>query len=297
MLARLLSRVRAVDRIGPRTGPNGTVIKTPAEKYAGKGRGNWACWDHAENDILVAAAERWSKSVPPGDRYWLCWSVDDAWCRMQQKLILEIGWTPVVGADASITGRTTVLPGAIFIDFLDDLPMPDVWTHFPLELVFGWVDRLAFWHADVLLPRLVLRDYARQFEQLRGPVTAAAYSPRDRFQPRTWNNNDRWFEVIGCTTRAASRSQWECGGGWWRHFQNHPNCAVVPDLHRYSWDHGGGIRYWSEALGGQTCRLAFDARYHVSTYHRPDLRPAGRPLGAADLPKFAADLSIADLLD
>lgn len=297
MLARLLSRVHPVDRVGPRTGPFGTVVKTPAEMYAGKGRGNWACWDHAEKDILLAAAERWSKQLPPGDKYWLCWSVDDAWCRLQQKLVLELGWTPIVGADASVARQTTILSGAIFIDFLAGLPMPDVWTHFPLELVFGWVERVAFWHADVLLSRPILRRYARQFDHVCGPVTAAAYSPRDRLQPRTWNNNDRWFEVIGCTTREASRSQWDCGGGWWRHFQNHPNCAVVPDLHRYSWDHGGGIRYWQEALGGQTLRLPFDTRYHVSHYHRPDLRPSGRSLGAVDLPKFAADLGIADLLD
>ena len=174
----MLARLLPIDRIGPRTGPNGTVIKTPAEKLAGKGRGNWACWDHAEKDILLAAAERWSKQIPPGDRYWLCWNIDDGWCRLQQKLVLEIGWTPVVGADASMTGRMTVLPGALSIDFLAGLPMPDVWTHFPLELVFGWADRLAFWHADVLLPRPILRKYARQFEQILGPVTAAAYSPR-----------------------------------------------------------------------------------------------------------------------
>ena len=62
----MLTRLLAVDRVGPRTGPNGTVIKTPAEKYAGKGRGNWACWDHDEKDILLAAAERWSKQLPRG---------------------------------------------------------------------------------------------------------------------------------------------------------------------------------------------------------------------------------------
>jgi hypothetical protein len=297
MLTRFFSRVRPVDRVGPRTGPNGTVLKTPAAKYVGKGRGNWACWDRDEKGLLLAAAERWAKQLPPGDRYWLCWNVDDAWCRLQQKLVLEAGWVPVVGADVSMAGRTTVLPGAVFIDFLDGLPMPDVWTHFPLELVFGWVERLAFWHADVLLPRPVLRAYARQFEAISGPVTAAAYSPpRNRLRPRTWNNNDRWFEVIGCTTREASRGQWGCGGGWWRHFQNHPNCAVVPNLHLYSWDHGGGIRYW-EDRGGQACRLPFQTRFHVSHYHRPDLRPAGRTLAAVDLPRFAAELDVEDLLD
>ena len=50
--------------------------------------------------------------------------------------------------------------------------MPDVWTHFPLELVFGWADRLAFWHADVLLPRPVLQGYAQRFEHVSGPLNA-----------------------------------------------------------------------------------------------------------------------------
>src|SRR5947209_19277783 len=132
MLAGLLSRVRPVDRIGPRTGPNGTVVKTPAEKYAGKGRGNWACWDHDEKDILLAAAERWAEQLPPGERYWLCWNVDDAWCRVQQRLVLELGWTPVVGADASMAGKTTVLTGSVLIDFIAGPPDPDLVPTFHL---------------------------------------------------------------------------------------------------------------------------------------------------------------------
>jgi hypothetical protein len=163
--------------------------------------------------------------------------------------------------------------------------------------VFGWAERLAFWHADVLLPRPAMRDYALRFEHVHGPMTCAAFSPRNRLKPRTWNNNDRWFEVIGCTTREASRSQWDCGGGWWRHFQNHPHCPIVPDVHRYSWDHGGGIRFWEEAHGGKTHKLRFDTRCHVSHYHRPDLRPTGRSLGAVNLAEFTSELGISDLLN
>ena len=44
------------DRRGPRTGPHGTLVKTPAEKHQAKGRGNWACWDATELDQLTAAA-------------------------------------------------------------------------------------------------------------------------------------------------------------------------------------------------------------------------------------------------
>jgi hypothetical protein len=296
MFTRLLSHVRPVDRIGPRTGPNGTVIKTPADKQIAKGHGNWACWDADETPALLAAAECWASQLPPGDKYWICWSNDDAWCRVQQRLVLEVGWTPLVAADVSLGGEPTVLPGAVRLDFAAGLPLRDVWMHFPLEMAFAWVERLAFWHSDVLLPRPLMQAYARQFDDLSGPVTAAVFSRRDLLRPRGWNNADRWFEVIGCTTRAASRDQWARGAGWWKHFQNHPNCQVVPDLHRYNWDHGGGIRYWQRQHGGQVCRLQFDSRHHVSHYHRPDLRPAGQPLTGVNLPSFASSLGIGDLI-
>jgi hypothetical protein len=68
MFAELLRRVRP-DRRGPRTGPQGRVVKTPDEKHRAKGHGNWACWDTAELEHLSAAAARWSAQLPPGDRY------------------------------------------------------------------------------------------------------------------------------------------------------------------------------------------------------------------------------------
>src|SRR5262249_14301397 len=151
MLAKLVRRVRP-DRRGPRTGPQGKVLKTAPEKVRAKGHGNWACWDGHELDQLSAAAARWAVKLPPGDRYWLGWNIHDDWCRLQQRLVLEVGWTPVVGVDCSQVPEPTILPGAIRIDFQAGLPAPDMWMHFPMELVFDWVDRLAFWHSDVVLP-------------------------------------------------------------------------------------------------------------------------------------------------
>ena len=295
MLAELLRAVRP-DRTGPRTGPDGRVVKTPAEKYRAKGHGNWACWDTSELEQLSAAAARWAAALPPGDRYWLCWNIQDDWCKLQQRLVLEVGWTPVVSVDCSQVAAPTILPGAIRLDFQAGLLVPDMWMHFPLELVFEWVDRVAFWHSDLLVPVPVMREYARRFEGLAGPVTAAVFCRRNLLRPRAWDNADRWFEVIGCTTREASRSQFQCGAGWWKHFQNHPNCGPVPDLVNYHWDHGGGIRYWEHVHGGHVNQLWFNDRYHFSHYHRPDVRPRGEALGAADLERVAEELGITRLL-
>jgi hypothetical protein len=294
MLAELF-RPKA-DPVGPRTGPHGKVLKTPRERYAARGSGNWACWDAADLGHLFNAVARWERQLPPGDRYWLCWNNRDDWCRAQQALVLAVGWTPVVGYDHGQVRNPTVLDGAVAIDFRAGLNVPDLWMHFPLEFVFEWADRLAFWHSDVLLPLPVMRDYARRFERLTGPVTAAVFSRRNLFRPRGWDNADRWFEVVGCTTRAASRSQFARGAGWWRHFQNHPNCGPVRNLAHYHYDHGGGIRYWQRAHGGQVDRLWFNDRYHVSHYHRPDLRPKGRPLADVDLGRVADELGIQKLL-
>lgn len=297
MLSRLLPFVSPAQRRGPRTGPHGTVIKTSQERFIAKGHGNWACWETSELDRLHALAESWASQLPAGDKFWLCWNNDDAWCRLQQRLVLAVGWTPIVGIDRTLAAKTTILEGAIGIDFQKGLEAPEVWMHFPIELVFGWVKRLAFWHSDVLLPLPVMRDYAMQFDELHGPRTAAVFSRRSLLHPRAWNNADRWFEVIGCTTSAASEDQWRRGSGWWKHFQNHPNCPPVSDLNRYHWDHGGGIRYWQRAHGGEVVRLQFDRRFHATHYERPDLRPRGCSLGDADLKQMASELDICQLLD
>src|SRR5579884_170432 len=163
------------DRVGPRTGPGGRVVKSPEERERGKGHGNWACWLPEELGTLLDAAADWARQLPPGDRYWLCWNVNDAWCRLQQRLVREAGWTPVVGGDPN-RPAPTVLDGSVSIDFNRALGLNSVWLHVPLELAFAWAGvRLAFWHADVLLPRPLLRRYARQFEAMTGAVTAAVY--------------------------------------------------------------------------------------------------------------------------
>jgi hypothetical protein len=278
------------------------VVKTPEEQERGKGTGNWACWQPVELGRLLDAAAAWARQLPPGDRYWLCWNVNDAWCRVQQRLVREVGWTPVVGTDTNVT-EPTILEGSVRLDFNAALGLRSLWMHVPLELAFAWAgSRLAFWHADVLLPRPVLRGYARQFEGLSGAATAAVYCRHNVFRPRAWDNAPRWWEVIGCTTREASRSQFDHGCGWWRHIQNHPNAGPMPDLARYQWDHGAGIHYWRCVHGGSVRRLRFDARYHFNHHrlrevHRLGTLHKGDALGELSLPALAGSLGIADLVD
>lgn len=293
-----LMRRTVKERRGPRTGPHGRTVNPPEERRAGKGTGNWASWEPEELGILLAAAERWARQVPPGDKYWLCWNINDRWCQLQQRLILEVGWTPIVGADRMVR-KPTIVDGAIFIDFNEGLNLPCLWPHFVLEFVFAWADRLAFWHADVLMPRTRLQAYAHRFEAMTGPETAAVLSRRNLLRPRAWNNGDRWWEVIGCTTREASRSQFDCGGGWWRHFQNHPNCAPVRHLDHYDWDSGGGIRYWQKEHGGKVVRLRLDRQYHFSAVTRKDIPRyvyKGCALDGLDLAAIAHQFGIENLL-
>jgi hypothetical protein len=89
---------------------------------------------------------------------------------------------------------------------------------------------------------------------------------RSKYQKRHW-------ELIGCTTREASRNQYEHGCGWWRHIENHPNCPPdeVADRSKYFWDHGVGVRYWAKTYGGpaRTIPERWVAEGHCSQIHNP----------------------------
>lgn len=68
----------------------------------------------------------------------------------------------------------------------------------------------------------------------------------------------RFWELIGCTKRSASRDRYEKGCGWSLNFQSHRNCAVnAGDQHlpNYYWDHGSGIYNWKRRHGGKVLAL------------------------------------------
>ena len=68
------------------------------------------------------------------------------------------------------------------------------------------------------------------------------------------SHEHRYFELVGCTTRGASESQFVNGSGWWRNIEYHPNCPDAAEKARrapYFYDHGVGIMYWKRHYGGR----------------------------------------------
>ncbi|MCM3563258.1 hypothetical protein [Hydrogenophaga intermedia] len=220
-----------------------------------KGMGNWEAWGD-DVEPIFRAAEKWAEALKGVALPWLCWNVDSDWCLLQQRLVQNAGWTPVVGFDPRVGVPENVVSGAVVVNFNAGLNLPVLYPHFPLEFAFLFVDRIAFWHSDLLLPEAKMREMAQVFAGLPEGTTAAVSTTgwRDLFSVR----HRRFWELIGCTTRAASRDQYEKGCGWWLHFQSHRNRSINSGdsrLSNYYWDHGTGIFYWKHRHGGRVLSL------------------------------------------
>ena len=246
------------------------------------GRGNWRAFPREKLPVALQAAESWKQQLAGVERPWLCWCVDEEWCRLQQKLIKAVGWTPVVGTDGRIPSPP-LEPGAVFIDFNAPFGFPIITIQFPLEFVHLFAPRLAFWHSDVLIPVPVLRTIAEAFASLPdGAVMAVApktslYQRLRRLYRKKPLFYNRWFEVIGCTTAGASLHLWACGCGWWRQIQYHPNMAHSRLKKKVFWEHGVGIWLWQKYFGGQTYRVPVDVDpYHYSTNRAEYRRKRGK---------------------
>lgn len=219
------------------------------------GKGDWSGFDAALLPVFHKAGKEWAEALRGVKKPWLCWHTDPRWCVLQQRLVLSAGWTPVVGADPRC-GNLEVLPESISIDFNRGFDLPVMWLHFPLEWIFLWADRLAFWHADMVCSRQDMRALAARFEALPDGEMAAVW------QHPGWRNllrfrRHRYWEVIGCSTRGASESQYRHGAGWWRHFECHVNCPPQErELRsRYYYDSGVGIAFWRRHCGGVIRRI------------------------------------------
>lgn len=272
------------------------------------GKGNWAGFNIPLEKVFLAA-EEWKQALAGVSHPWLCWNVSDRWCKLQQRLIQEVGWTPVIGFDPRCGPPKTVLPGSVVIDFNAHFGLEVMWPHFPMEFSFLYADRLAFWHADLICRLEVMRYLKRTFEALPEGALAAVPDYGGRRNLLKFRQH-RYWELAGCTTRGASKSQFETGTGWWRYFRLHPNCKDERELARrepYYWDSGVGIMYWKRTYGGKVVDIPAKMveEGHCTSINKKDYRqvqPGGpRNLTAEidlnyDIEAVAAKLGIAHLL-
>lgn len=226
---------------------------TKSEPDFMSGRGNWKAFD-LPLDRIFSAAARWRELIGPVDKPWLCWNVEPDWCVLQQRLVAAVGWTPVVGFDPRV-GPPPLIAGAVLVDFNAGFGFPNLYPHFPLEFAFLFAPRLAFWHSDFLLDLERMEQFAARFAGLAdGEMTAVAPIPAGFINRLPWRR--RYWELLGCTTSGASRSQFENGRGWWMHYYNHPNFKGKVWSRSRRWDHGFGIKAWELDCGGVVHRIA-----------------------------------------
>lgn len=272
------------------------------------GSGNWLVFNRMP--VMQSAAERWSREIVGIERPWLCWNVDPKWCALQQRLVRSVGWTPVVGSDPRCS-VPPLIPGAVFVDFNREFRLPAMKFHFVLEFAYLWAGKLAFWHSDLVCRREIMNRLARLFEELSDGEVAAVPETGGR---RNWFRRDRhrYWELAGCTTRGASRDQFDRGCGWWRHFDVHVNCPDYQERirrERLYWDHGVGILYWKRRYGGcvRDIPLKWLEEGHCSKYNgqiylrqtpNDDRRALGLELTANyQLTDVCRRLGLADLVE
>jgi hypothetical protein len=272
------------------------------------GKGNWGGFSIPLEKVHEAAAE-WRQTLTGVARPWLCWHVSDRWCALQQRLIQEVGWTPVIGYDPRCGPPTTVVPGAIVIDFNAHFGLEIMWPHFPLEFAYLFADRLAFWHADLLCRLEVMQKLKSIFESLPDGAVAAVPDFGGRRNLLNFRHH-RYWELVGCTTKLASQSQFEHGAGWWRYIKYHPQCTDQDELRRrskYYYDSGVGIMYWKRKYAGNVVDIPAKLveEGHCTSINKKDYRqmnPGGaRNLGAEidlnfNIEEVAARMGLAHLL-
>ena len=248
------------------------------------GQGQWSAFRTLNIDIseITQIARDWGRTIEHIERPWLCWNVEPEWCLVQQKLVSEAGWTPLVGFDPRVGPPAQLIPEAVLFDFNAELRLPLLYPHFPLEFAFLFASKLAFWHSDLLIRREKMHALALRFDALPDGSTAACKADpglRHRYLP--WRQ--RYWELVGCTTRSASRDQFEKGCGWWMAYWAHPNQKRGRSVRRwYYWDHGAGIWYWHKRAGGD-CDVLDAAEYaegHFTKIGKKDYVGAREPNGS-----------------
>lgn len=281
-------------------------MNVPSYRDEGRiGSGSWDAFPAERIPEILAAAESWRARLAGVDKPWLCWCLDDSWCLMQQRLILAVGWTPVVGNDATHP-RPPVLEGSVQLDFNAELRLPRLHRVFPLEWVHLFAERLAFWHSDMLLSKADMRRAADCFERLPQGAIAIDWCNRFARLPlirRLWpiGSKMRVFEVLGCVTREASRSQYDEGLGFWRHIERHPNNRRFPPDYPH-WEHSIGVSHWVRRHPDARVSMGVDLvaghanSWHVPTKQRRDMSKQDL-LRDENLAGYARRLGIDEYLD
>ena len=254
------------------------------------GRGGWPAFRNigAKLSDIESAATAWEVQFRGIDKPWLVWNAHHDWCWVQQNLVESVGWTPVIGYDPRIGPPPAYTKNAVLINFNADLQLSYMHPVFVLEFMYAFADKLAFWHSDLLVPLNKLRSVADRFETLEQGETIATSTFRMK---RFWRRPGRVWELLGCTTRDASRHQFEVGSGWWSNFFAHINCPSETEAeHRKrnsGWDHGSGILYWKRYYGGRlkTIPLSLIEKYHFSPTSHPKIYKRIGPTTTRNLSK------------
>jgi len=226
------------------------------------GSGSWDAFPHEMFAQVEKQAKNWQSELSNIDRPWLCWAVQDDLCKLQQALVKEVGWTPVVGHDTNI--KPTILPGSHYIDFNSQFKFDHLRMFFPLEFVFLFVEKIAFWHSDFLMSLTDMRKCATAFETLRDSEMAMVWNRGRLFGLRDRHAN-KWYALVGCTTKAASKEQFELGCGFWRHIERHPNFRSEDYKKEPFYDHEIGITNWNKKYGGKIIRLSPSVIGHMTS--------------------------------
>ncbi|QTH63122.1 hypothetical protein J1N51_10240 [Psychrosphaera ytuae] len=262
------------------------------------GTGNWEAWG-TDISSIKEAAEDWKKALEGIEKPWLCWALDDNWNILQQQLVKEAGWTPIVGNDTGLK-KPTILPGSVYVNFNERLQLPTMWMHFPIEFAFLFCEKLAFWHSDLLCSRSDMKQYAKTFEALKPGEMAAVkhthgwWGLKDRFR-------NHFGELVACTTKEASLDQFNNGCGWWRHIEHHPNFDKA--FHKgakYYYEHGTGTWVWNKKFKGVVKTLKVnekDGHASARVNNKPERATKAEELNEySDLADITKALKIDDLL-
>jgi len=220
------------------------------------GQGDWAAFD-LDMSLVQDAATDWGRQLAGIEKPWLCWNMSPAWCLVQQKLVKHVGWTPVVGLDPKYAPPTLV-DGAIMVDFNSRLQLPQMYMHFPVEFAWLFAPRLAFWHSDLLCRLPFMEEMAELFEKLPDGEMAAVFDYGGLRQLLNYKMH-RYYELLACTTRGASKNNFDKGCGWWRSFFLHPNVgtdAERREREKLFYDHGFGIMYWKRRHDGRVHNIS-----------------------------------------